>query len=469
MNLKRFAINFFLLFSFILLITSPALAVPQVTQVQLSAAVNAGYYAVAFDSILDNGDGIWIDPGATSGNSTTNPTGAAAVSGQTATAAGMYGVSSGYGQLLFSVDASGAGYAAEMTALGNNNPTNANTAMFGAAAAPANKNNIELGGANAGDRAIDAGTQVTFTVDMNSEVPHLIAVMGDSAPTVTYDPTGTGTLTVKTTTFQTTTNAGDTFYSIVGFMLFTDTTDFGATPLRIIAQTNHWVGDIFPLLPGWDTNASVADIGGTKGSITAKCGTTINGPTGQSRTINIFFPDSSISALFGSGIANTELAAFADSTQESNATITRGTTNFGVTGTLASFTYTFASAKDTSIGVAAGGGGGGKCFVATAAYGSQMEPHVKILREFRDSLQLNNSIGKSFVRIYYTYSPPIADFIAKHNNLRAITRLSLLPVVGMSWVALKLGLFSTLAMMVFLIFGIMYFSLFRKKLKKQID
>jgi hypothetical protein len=95
-----------------------------------------------------------------------------------------------------------------------------------------------------------------------------------------------------------------------------------------------------------------------------------------------------------------------------------------------------------------------------------MEPNVKVLREFRDSFLLNNSIGKAFVQLYYTYSPPIADFIAKHANLREITRLSLLPIVGMSWVALKLGLFFTLVMTFLLIFGIMYFSLFRKKLKK---
>ena len=49
-----------------------------------------------------------------------------------------------------------------------------------------------------------------------------------------------------------------------------------------------------------------------------------------------------------------------------------------------------------------------------------MEPHVKILRDFRDKFLLNNSLGKGFVQAYYKYSPPIANFISKHDNLRAV-------------------------------------------------
>jgi len=68
-----------------------------------------------------------------------------------------------------------------------------------------------------------------------------------------------------------------------------------------------------------------------------------------------------------------------------------------------------------------------------------MAPHVKILRDFRDNFMLGNPVGKSFVRFYYTYSPPMADFIAKHDNLRTVVRVSLLPVVGISWITLKIG------------------------------
>ncbi|MDH3882191.1 MAG: C25 family cysteine peptidase, partial [Desulfobacteraceae bacterium] len=101
--------------------------------------------------------------------------------------------------------------------------------------------------------------------------------------------------------------------------------------------------------------------------------------------------------------------------------------------------------------VSAGGGGGG-CFIATAAYGSLVEPHVKILRDFRDRFLITNFAGKSFVNLYYKYSPPLADFIAKHDNLRMIVRATLFPLVGISWVALKLGILPTISIV--LLFGI---------------
>jgi len=110
-----------------------------------------------------------------------------------------------------------------------------------------------------------------------------------------------------------------------------------------------------------------------------------------------------------------------------------------------------------------GGGGGGGCFIATAAYGSLMEPHVKILRDFRDRFLIGNTLGDSFIRFYYTYSPPIANFIAKHDNLRAVVRLSLLPVVSMSWVALKIGPVLTVALMPFFISCIIWIVWLRRR------
>jgi len=108
-------------------------------------------------------------------------------------------------------------------------------------------------------------------------------------------------------------------------------------------------------------------------------------------------------------------------------------------------------------------GGGGGCFIATAAYGSLMEPHVKILRDFRDCFLLGNTAGESFVHFYYTYSPPIADYIAKHDSLKVMVRIGLLPVVGVSWIALKIGPFSTVILIFFLIFCLIGLVWFRRR------
>lgn len=73
---------------------------------------------------------------------------------------------------------------------------------------------------------------------------------------------------------------------------------------------------------------------------------------------------------------------------------------------------------------------GGFCFVATAAYGTETAAELDTLRDFRDDVLLRNALGSRLVEAYYRISPPIADFIARNDFLRAIIREMLIdPIV----------------------------------------
>jgi hypothetical protein len=80
----------------------------------------------------------------------------------------------------------------------------------------------------------------------------------------------------------------------------------------------------------------------------------------------------------------------------------------------------------------------GPCFIATAAYGSPMADEIGVLRQFRDEYLLNNLMGRAFVELYYKISPPIAEFITEHPDLKPMVRARVAPAVAMSTVAVNL-------------------------------
>ncbi len=86
-------------------------------------------------------------------------------------------------------------------------------------------------------------------------------------------------------------------------------------------------------------------------------------------------------------------------------------------------------------GGSGGGGGDGSgyyyygCFIATAAYGSSVDPHVKVLSDFHKKYFTTSRAGRALTDFYHQYAPPIADFISRHETARIAVRMALTPAV----------------------------------------
>ena len=64
----------------------------------------------------------------------------------------------------------------------------------------------------------------------------------------------------------------------------------------------------------------------------------------------------------------------------------------------------------------------GWCFVASAVYGSVDAPQVVVLRRFRDNTLRRSWPGRTFIKVYYRMSPPVANALSRRPYLRQQVR-----------------------------------------------
>ncbi|MEW6440946.1 MAG: bifunctional UDP-sugar hydrolase/5'-nucleotidase [bacterium] len=76
------------------------------------------------------------------------------------------------------------------------------------------------------------------------------------------------------------------------------------------------------------------------------------------------------------------------------------------------------------------------CFVATAAYGSALEPRIGVLRSFRDRVLEKSEPGRALAAAYYEWGKMPAAWLNEHEWARAAVRVLLYPAVGFAKVML---------------------------------
>ncbi len=120
---------------------------------------------------------------------------------------------------------------------------------------------------------------------------------------------------------------------------------------------------------------------------------------------------------------------------------------------------------DTCVVKVRGGEEDGDCFVATSAFGSPIETHVSLLRNFRDTYLLPFKLGRMIVKTYYKYSPQVAHFIAKHDTLKIAVRIGLFPLIAFSYAALHFGITIAATVVVLaLVLTIILVSFYRRRM-----
>jgi len=89
-----------------------------------------------------------------------------------------------------------------------------------------------------------------------------------------------------------------------------------------------------------------------------------------------------------------------------------------------------------------------RCFIASAAYGSELVPEVQRLREFRDTAIISSFSGASFMRLfdsfYYSFSPSIANAVSSSPTLAGMVRVTLYPLIEILRFASVVGAVSEL-------------------------
>ena len=77
---------------------------------------------------------------------------------------------------------------------------------------------------------------------------------------------------------------------------------------------------------------------------------------------------------------------------------------------------------------------GGGCLIATATFGTELSPQVQQLREIRDGVLYNTSVGTTFMsgfnEFYYSFSPKVSDLERQNPLFRETIKTTITPMLS---------------------------------------
>ena len=98
--------------------------------------------------------------------------------------------------------------------------------------------------------------------------------------------------------------------------------------------------------------------------------------------------------------------------------------------------------------------------------GEDRRVRAGLLREFRERYLRTSSAGRLFLSIYERYGPSLAALINRHDILKGLTRIALLPVLGLCILILHTGPLPLIAFSVALCVLVVYRVRRRKSLQE---
>jgi hypothetical protein len=254
-----------------------------------------------------------------------------------------------------------------------------------------------------------------------------------------------GSVSVNSGSSQTFTIAPASGYAISGVTV--DGASAGAFSSYTFnsVAANHTIGASFTATASNTYSLTLTKTGTGTGSVTTNpSGTTF--ASGTSVTLTATASTGSTFTGWSGGCSGTSQTC--QVTMNANMSVGAAFSSSSSSDTVSTSVQDPAGATTSEASTNGGGGGGGGCFIATAAFGSYFDPHVAVLRSFRDSFLLTNRLGKAFVSWYYATSPSYADAIRHNEPLKAVVRLALFPFIGFAYLCLAIGAVPTLLMAV---------------------